>query len=136
MVSPGRAGRASAWTGPAVMSAIIACVLGAGCGHVDSPSQDYAQSACDAYRHTGHDQISTSVEQAAAIRDVARSDVRAAAAFDSRWADLRSDMVRALDLQEAMQDSPPDTSDRFFDLDVQVQDACRDAGRDIGDLEP
>jgi hypothetical protein len=72
-----------------------------------------------------------------AILDVARSDVRAAAAFDSRWATLSSDMQSALvEFQKPMQDPPRSTSNRFFEVDRRVQDECSDAGREIGVLKP
>lgn len=97
--------------------------------HVGSSAHDYAKSACNAYQHVGRVQVAATTAQSAAIRDVARSDVRAAAVFDPRWAQLSSDMLDALDLWAT-------SSDRFFEVDKRVQDECSDAGRVIGDLKP
>jgi hypothetical protein len=100
-----------------------------GCGLTDSPAQHYAKLACTAYQETGRAPIATTKEQTSAILDLARSNARAAAAFDPRWATLSSDIHTALDLRQ-------DEADRFFEVDRRVQDDCNDAGRDIGDLKP
>jgi hypothetical protein len=115
-------------TGVGVLVVLVG-LFAAGCDHVGSSAHDYAKSACNAYQHVGRVQVATTTAQSAAIRDVARSDVRAAAAFDPRWAPLSSDMLDALDLWAT-------SSDRFFEVDKRVQDECSDAGRDIGDLKP
>lgn len=115
---------------------VLATLCVAGCGDPGTSAHDYAKSACKAYQGVGRVQISATVEQAAAIRDLARSDVRAAAAFDPRWKDLSSDMQSALALEAAMLDSPDARSNRFFEVDERVQRDCRDAGQDIGDLKP
>lgn len=104
-------------------------LLVCGCGINDAPAQHYAVLACTAYQETGRVQTATTTEQTAAIWDLARSNARAAAAFDPRWAALSTDIRTALDLRE-------DGADRFFEVDRRVQDGCDDAGRDIGDLEP
>jgi putative hemolysin len=117
------------------MGGVLALVA-AGCSSTDSPAQHYAKAACTAYRESGRVQVSTTAEQASAIHDLARSNARAAAAFDSRWTSLSSDMRAALDLQEETRNRPADDVDPFFEIDKRVQDECRDAGRDIGDLEP
>ena len=107
-----------------------------GCTSTDSPGQSYAKSACAAYQEAGRVQVSTTPEQASAIHELARSNARAAAAFDSRWTSLSSDVQAALDLQEQLQNPPPDNVDLFFEIDKRVQHECNDAGRDIGDLKP
>ena len=61
--------------------------------------------------------------------EVARSDVRAAAAFDPRWEALSADMQGRLEMRGT-------GADRFFRVDRRVQGDCLDARRDIGDLEP
>jgi hypothetical protein len=119
-----------------VLGGILASLFAAGCSDADSSAQVYAKSACSAYQHIGRVQISTTEEQASALHDVARSDVRAAAAFDSRWTQLSSDLQSALDLQEQMQNPPDAKADQFFEIDKRVQDDCKDAGQDIGDLKP
>ena len=68
-------------------------------------------------------------EQRHAIVAVARSEVRAAAAFDPRWETLSADLRPALVLMGT-------GADPFFEADRRVQHDCRDAGRDIGDLRP
>ena len=104
-------------------------ILLCGCGLTDSPAQHYATLACTAYQGTGRVQVATTNEQTSAIWDLARSNARAAAAFDPRWATLSLDIHTALDLLK-------DEADRFFEVDRRVQDDCNDAGRDIGDLTP
>lgn len=107
-----------------------------GCSSMDSSAQHYAKSACTAYQQSGRVQASATVEQASALHGLARSNARAAAAFDPRWTSLSSDIQTALDLQEAKQNPPPDDLDLFFKIDKRVQHDCSDAGRDIGDLKP
>jgi hypothetical protein len=72
--------------GVGVLVGLVASLFAAGCDHGGSSAHDYAKSACDAYQHIGRVQISTTDVQSAAIRDVARSDVRAAAAFPTSGA--------------------------------------------------
>jgi hypothetical protein len=107
-----------------------------GCSGNDSSAEHYAKAACSAYQESGRVQVSTTADQASAIHDLARSNARAAAAFDSRWSSLNSDIQAALDLQEERQNPPPGNPGKFFDIDKRVQVDCRSAGRDIGDLEP
>jgi len=104
----------------------------AGCGTYGASAQGYATRACDAYREIGRDPVAERRGQATALVGVAQSDVRAAAAFDPRWATLSSDMQSAINLMAA----PPVDGMRFFRVDRRVQDDCAEAGRDIGDLEP
>lgn len=115
-------------------------LVATGCGYANPSAHEYAKSACTAYRETGRVQVTTTVDQASAIRNLARSNARAAAAFDPRWESLSSDMQAALDLQGSWENSPPyqkpSRLDHFFEIDKLVQDDCRDAGRDIGDLTP
>ena len=100
-----------------------------GCGTFGATAQDYAVMACDAYRETAREQAASTKAQADAVVEVARSEVRAAAAFDPRWEALSADMQSALELMGT-------GADRFFRVDRRVQGDCQGAGRDIGDLEP
>jgi ABC-type glycerol-3-phosphate transport system substrate-binding protein len=118
-----------------LMGSVLALVA-AGCSSADSPAQQYAKAACAAYQEGGRVQVSATAEQSSAIHDLARSNARAAAAFDSRWTSLSADMRAALDLQEELQNPPADNVDLFFEIDKRVQNDCSDAGRDIGDLKP
>lgn len=105
-------------------------VFATGCGHPSA--RDYAKQACDRYREgSGRVQVAMTVDQGSAIRDLARSDARAAAAFDPRWISLASDIPTALDLQQQAA-----RLDRFFAIDERVRGECKGAGRDIGDLKP
>ena len=108
---------------------LLAGLVLSGCGSYGTTAHEYAARACDAYREVARDQVASTKAQADAVVEVARSDVRAAAAFDPRWGSLSSDMQSALELMET-------GADRFFRVDRQVQDDCQDAGRDIGDLQP
>jgi hypothetical protein len=117
--------------GVGLVGGVLAGLLTTGCGCVGASPQDYARRACDEYHDFAREPVATTAEQTSAIQDVARSDVRAAAAFDPRWATLSSDMQSALDLRESAHEL-----DRFFEMDRRVQDDCSDAGRDIGDLKP
>lgn len=116
---------------PTLRAAALALtgVVLSGCGANGSSAHDYAARACDAYREVARDQVAETSEQGDAIVDVARSEARAAAAFDPRWEDLSADLRTALDLVGT-------GADRFFEADRRVQGDCRDAGRDIGDLRP
>lgn len=114
----------------------VLALVASGCSSTDSPAQHYAKSACAAYQGVGRVQISATAAQASAIHDLARSNARAAAAFDSRWSSLNSDVQTALDLQEGLRKPSSEDVDLFFQIDKRVQDDCRDAGQDIGDLEP
>jgi hypothetical protein len=123
------------WKGLGLLGGMIALVA-TGCTSSDSPAERYAKSACSAYQDSGRVQVSTTPDQASAIHDLARSNARAAAAFDTRWTSLSSDMEAALDLQEGKQEPPSDNQGLFFQIDKRVQNDCRAAGRDIGDLKP
>ena len=121
---------------PALIGFVLAAAVLSGCGLTDTPAHAHAKSACTAYQELGRVQVATTVEQTAAIRDLARSNARAAAAFDPGWASLSADIQAALDLQESWQNSTSDALDRYIELDKRVQEDCHGAGRDIGDLEP
>jgi hypothetical protein len=108
----------------------------AGCGQAGGSAQDYAKLACTAYRETSRVQVATTSEQTTAMLDLARSNARAAAAFDHRWASLYSDIQAVVDSRQSMQGQSGRDANRFFDIDNRVQDDCRDAGRDIGNLTP
>jgi hypothetical protein len=116
-------------TGARAAALVVIGVVLSGCGTFGASAQDYAGRACDAYRETARDQVASTKAQADAVVEVARSDVRAAAAFDPRWEALSADMQSALELRGT-------GADRFFRVDRRVQGDCQDAGRDIGDLEP
>ena len=109
-------------------AAALALALG-GCGTTGGAHEDYARSACTAYDHVTRDQVASSAVQWSGVVDLARSNARAAAAFDERWADLGHDVEASLELRDAQ-------GDGFFDADRRVQADCADAGHDIGDLEP
>jgi hypothetical protein len=49
---------------------------------------------------------------------------------------LSSDIETAPNLRENEQNPTSDELDVFFKADKRVQDDCRDAGRDIGELKP
>lgn len=121
---------------PASAAAVLVLAL-AGCGTTGGAPEDYTRAACDSYAAAyrggdGLDDPPTTKGQYAALLDLARSNARAAAAFDPRWADLGRDVGNALDL-----DDTRDTSSlEFFDADRRVQADCADAGHDIGDLRP
>lgn len=118
-----------------VLLTVVVCVV-SGCGRVDEPSaQAYAERACAAYRDTGRVQVATTSDQAVAIRDVARANARAAAAFDSRWSPLYADIAAALDALGSGPDAEAGGADLVED-DRRVQEQCREAGVDIGDLVP
>lgn len=119
-----------------MLGGVLVLVFAAACSDGGSSGQRYAKSACSAYQHIGRVQISATAEQASAIRDVAGSDVRAAAAFDPRWATLSSDMQGALHAEQSTQSGPDADSGHFFEMDKRVQHDCKHAGQDIGDLKP
>lgn len=108
---------------------LLAGLILSGCGTYAASAHDYASRACDAYRETARDQVAETRAQTETIIDVARSEVRAAEAFDPQWATLSSDMQSALELMGT-------GADRFFRVDRQVQRDCQWAGRNIGDLKP
>lgn len=120
--------RPAARAGVLLLATALALAL-AGCGTTGTAPSDYAHAACSAYDRATRDQVATSTDQWSAVVDLARSNARAAAAFDDRWADLGHDVEASLELRDAQ-------GDGFFDADRRVQADCADAGHDIGDLEP
>ena len=108
---------------------LAATAVLAGCGTTGTAPSDHARSACEAYDRVTRHPVATTGEQWAAMTDLARSNARAAAAFDPRWTDLGHDVEASLDLSAAQDDG-------FLDADRRVQADCADAGHDIGALEP
>ncbi|CAM3582841.1 hypothetical protein [Nocardioides zeicaulis] len=114
---------------PLAYVVLAATGLLAGCGTTGAAPSDHARSACEAYDRVTRHPVATTSDQWTALLDLARSNARAAAAFDARWDDLGHDVEASLDLRAAQDDG-------FLDADRRVETDCADAGHDIGDLEP